>query len=198
MDIVAHVLWAGAAAEALRHRTYLSTATVGGIVLLAALPDVVHLAPLAAWALSQDAPLSLVYRTLVAPAGRGPPVPEAVHALGANLYFIMHSAPVAAALAALAWAARQRFPVVMLGWWLHIAIDLFTHSGDYYAVPVLYPFSDYAWDGIAWRPPWFLVLNYLALAVTYFWRLKTRGRRVAPRDRHPRIEYPEAGRRRRG
>ena len=34
-----------------------------------------------------------------------------------------------------------------------IVIDVFWHSPDYYAVPVLYPFSYRSFDGIAWIPP---------------------------------------------
>ena len=55
-------------------------------------------------------------------------------------------------------------------------IDVFTHSADFYAVPVLYPFSERGFDGLAWNTPWFLALNYAALAVTILWLALTRGR----------------------
>jgi membrane-bound metal-dependent hydrolase YbcI (DUF457 family) len=155
MDVVADALWAGAGAEALRRRIYVSTKTVAGIVLLAVLPDVVHLAPLVVWVLSGDAPFSLVYDTIVALPGREPPLPETVHLLGTHLYFIMHSAIAASAATMLVWVVRRRFPVVLLGWWSHIAIDMFTHSGDYYAVPVLYP--------ITYRGPRWLATRACAL-----------------------------------
>jgi membrane-bound metal-dependent hydrolase YbcI (DUF457 family) len=77
----------------------------------------------------------------------------------------MHSAPVAAIVTALAWGVRRAFWLPLLGWWSHIAIDVFTHSADYYAVPVLYPFTERGFDGIAWTTPWFMVLNYVALVL---------------------------------
>jgi hypothetical protein len=41
----------------------------------------------------------------------------------------------------------------MLGWLLHIAIDIPTHSFRYYATRFLWPVSDFRIDGIAWRTP---------------------------------------------
>jgi hypothetical protein len=179
MDIVAHALWAGAGAVALRRRAPVSTQTLTGIVLLAALPDVLHLMPLLAWTLSGNAPLQLVYDTIVALPGREPPVPETVRFLGTHLYFVMHSAIVLGALTLLLWILRRRFPIVLLGWWSHIVIDVFTHTGDYYAVAVLYPITHRGFDGIAWNTPWFLLLNYLLLAAAYLWLLASR-RQAAP------------------
>ena len=70
-------------------------------------------------------------------------------------------APVTLAL----WAWRRTLWLPLLGWWSHIVIDVFTHSADYYASPVLYPFTERGFDGIAWITPWFMALNYLALAM---------------------------------
>jgi membrane-bound metal-dependent hydrolase YbcI (DUF457 family) len=52
---------------------------------------------------------------------------------------------------------RRTLWIPLLGWWSHIVIDVFTHSADYYAVPVLYPFTERGFDGIAWITPWFMV-----------------------------------------
>lgn len=51
---------------------------------------------------------------------------------------------------------------------------MFTHSADYYAVPVLYPFTERGFDGITWTTPWFMVANYLALAAVGAWLLASR------------------------
>jgi len=32
-------------------------------------------------------------------------------------------------------------------------------------VPVLYPFTQRGFDGLAWNTPWFLALNYAAIAL---------------------------------
>ncbi len=57
----------------------------------------------------------------------------------------------------------------MVQLWSHIVIDVFTHSADYYEVPVRYPFTERGFDGIAWVTPWFMVLNYVALPAVGIW-----------------------------
>jgi membrane-bound metal-dependent hydrolase YbcI (DUF457 family) len=52
----------------------------------------------------------------------------------------------------------------VLGWCSHIVIDVFTHSAQFYPVPVLYPFTQRGFDGLAWNTPWFMAANYVALA----------------------------------
>ncbi|MBI3367795.1 MAG: hypothetical protein HY021_04920 [Burkholderiales bacterium] len=49
MDIVAHTLWAAAGATILHRRRPLSRPTVIATLVLAALPDVLHLLPIAGW-----------------------------------------------------------------------------------------------------------------------------------------------------
>ena len=56
-------------------------------------------------------------------------------------------------------------------WWLHIVIDVFTHSVDFYPSPVLYPFTQRGFDGLAWNTPWFMLANYVALAGVGLWLL---------------------------
>lgn len=96
-----------------------------------------------------------------------------------HLHCVMHSAPVAALAALLEWAVRRTFWLPLPGWWPHIVIDVFTRSADYYAVPLLYPFTERGLDGldgIAWVTPWFMVLNCPALALAGTW-LRLRRRR---------------------
>jgi hypothetical protein len=89
----------------------------------------------------------------------------------------MHSAVIAGAVTLLLWALRRSMWIPLLGWWAHIVIDVFTHSADYYPVQVLYPLSASAFDGLAWNTPWFLALNYAALAAAWFWLLYSNRRR---------------------
>lgn len=39
-----------------------------------------------------------------------------------------------------------------------------------------YPFTEKAFDGLAWNTPWFLMANYLVLAVAIAFLLLTRSR----------------------
>ncbi len=59
---------------------------------------------------------------------------------------------------------RHTLWIPLLGWRSHIVIDVFTHSADYYAAPVLYPITECGFNGIAWNTPWFMGLNYAVLA----------------------------------
>lgn len=55
----------------------------------------------------------------------------------------------------------------MLGWALHILIDIPTHP-DFYSTPFLYPFSNFKnHHGVSWGHPVFMIVNYTLLAMTY-------------------------------
>ena len=176
MDILAHGLWVGAGAAWLRRKGRITTRTLWYAVGLTVAPDVIQALPVAAWALGSGSPASL-WAYIAARPGMEPPLPAPVALLAHHLHCIMHSIVVAAAVTAVAWVARGRFPVAILGWWAHIALDVPTHSSDYYVVPILYPFTYAGISGIAWPTPWFLALNYALLAAAYLWLLATRDRR---------------------
>jgi hypothetical protein len=177
MDILAHTLWAAAGAAAIHRRRPLPRRAAAAALFLAAVPDVVHLLPIVAWWMFSDGTFAAVRGYAMAAPGQEPWLPSSVQLLSHHLHCVMHSAPIAAAVTALLWAARKAFWLPLLGWWSHIVIDVFTHSAEYYAVPVLYPFTERGFDGIAWTTPWFMVANYAALAAVGAWLL-------AGRDRH--------------
>ena len=55
----------------------------------------------------------------------------------------------------------------ILGWALHICIDIFSHRG-FYETPFLYPISNYKFShGLSWGNPVFMVVNYGLLLVFY-------------------------------
>lgn len=145
-------------------------------LFLAALPDVLHLVPIAGWWLLGDGSFAAVHGYAVAVPGQEPVLPPPIQLWSHHLHCFMHSAPVAALVTLSVWAVRPAFWLPLLGWWSHIVIDVFTHSADYYVVPVLYPFTERGFDGIAWTTPWFMVLNYLVLAAVGAWLLAGRRR----------------------
>lgn len=177
MDIVAHTLWAAAGAAVFHRRQALSRGTVVATLALSALPDVIHLVPLAGWWIFADGSLSILRAYAVAVPGQEPVLPPLVELLSHHLHCVMHSAPLAGLVTLALWAVRRTLWIPLLGWWSHIVIDVFTHSADYYAVPVLYPFTQRGFDGIAWTTPWFMALNYAALATVGVWLLRSRKRR---------------------
>ena len=165
MDIVAHTLWAAAGVTLLHRRQALSRRTVVATLGLAALPDVLHLVPIAMWWLFADGTFAALSGYAIAVPGQEPGLPPWVQLWSHHLHCVMHSAPVAGLVTLIVWLARRAFWIPLLGWWSHIVIDVFTHSADYYAVPVLYPFTERGFDGIAWTTPWFMALNYATLAM---------------------------------
>ena len=138
MDLVAHTLWAAAGAAAIHRSRPLSRRTVVATLVLAALPDVLHLLPVAGWRLFADGSFAALRRYAVAIPGQEPGLPPLVGLLSHHLHCVMHSAPIAGPVTLALWAVQRTLWIPLLGWWSHIVIDVFTHSADYYAVPVLY------------------------------------------------------------
>jgi hypothetical protein len=174
MDILAHTLWTGAGAAVLGRRWPIKPRTVAVAMGLAALPDVLHLLPLVGWWLVGDGTLATLRAYAIAVPGQEPALPHVVKLLSHHLHCVAHSAIVAAAVALLLWAVLRALWIPLLGWWSHIAIDVFTHSADYYPSPVLYPITQRGFDGLAWNTPWFIVANYAALAAVGLWLLASR------------------------
>jgi len=171
MDIVAHGLWAAAAVELARRHVPVSSTVARATVALAVLPDLVHTLPLALWAVfgGHDAFAALSAYAVALP-GQEPSMPPWVTLLAHHLHCTAHSAVIAAAVTLACWVAARSVLPALLGWWSHIVIDVFTHSADFYPVPVFYPLSERSFDGIAWNQPWVLAANYAVLAVLW-WRL---------------------------
>ena len=59
----------------------------------------------------------------------------------------------------------KKNPWEILGWPLHILIDIPTHTYQFYPTPFLWPISTYKFDGISWGTPWFMIVNYSSLAI---------------------------------
>ena len=169
MDTLAHGLWAAIGIAAMQPRFAVPRAQAATAVALAVAPDLLQWLPLLAWAAFGGGHLSDLSAFGLALPGQEPRLPPLVGLLTHHLHCIMHSAIVAGVVTALAWRLRRVLLLPLLGWWSHIAIDVFTHSADYYAVPVLYPFTQRSFDGWAWNTPAALALNYTAIAAALGW-----------------------------
>jgi len=160
MDIIAHGLWTAAAAKIARDKTReplrLGWAAFWGVfpdVFSFAVPAVVRL-----WWYTTGTTHSLL------PDAHGPQHFQFVW----QLYHCSHSLLVFAAVFALVWLILRRPVLEMLGWGLHILIDIPTHQGIF-AVHFLWPLSSYGFNGIRWERPWFLAANYAALIAVLAW-----------------------------
>ena len=174
MDILAHALWAVAGVALVRRRWSISPPVVVWTVVLATLPDVFHLLPIAGWWIFADGSFNAVLSYAIAVPGQLPTLPPLIEIWSHHLHCITHSAIVAAAVTFLVWAVRRAFWIPLLGWWSHIVINVFTHSADFYPSPVLYPITERGFDGLAWNTPWFMVLNDAVLGVTGLWLWRSR------------------------
>jgi hypothetical protein len=170
MDFIAHALWTTAAGTTARWRMgrqiHLGWAAFWGVF-----PDVFSFAIPAAvriWWYVSGTTHSLL------PDAHGPQHFQFVW----QLYHCSHSLLVFAVVFGLVWASVGRPVLEMLGWALHILIDILTHQGMF-AIHFLWPLSSYGFDGVRWESRWLLVSNYSVLAVVFGWIwLRRRSRRA--------------------
>lgn len=86
----------------------------------------------------------------------------------AELYNYTHSAIIWGTVFLATWAVIKRPPLELLGWILHILIDIPTHRINFYPTPFLFPISEYRFSyGISWSDTWFMILNYASLLVVF-------------------------------
>jgi membrane-bound metal-dependent hydrolase YbcI (DUF457 family) len=157
LDIVSHALWAAAAGIGARRKVK-QRIRLDWVALWGVLPDLVVFAIPAAvriWRYLSGASKMLL------PDGSGPHFDWVW-----GLYNFTHSAVIFAVCFGAGWLLLRKPPLEMVGWALHILIDVFTHRGMF-AVKFLWPVSSVHVDGIRWETPWFLVLNFTALAAVY-------------------------------
>ena len=179
VDILAHGLWAGVGIGLVQRRWALPRRTVVLTVAMALLPDLLQLLPMAGWALFSNEGVAALRGYLQALPSDNFALPSAVERLVFHLHCAMHSAVVAGTVTLLLWAAMRSFWLPLFGWWLHIVIDVLTHSAEFYPSPVLYPITQRGLDGVAWNSPWFMVVNYVALACAGAWLAWSRRNRQA-------------------
>jgi hypothetical protein len=172
LDILAHALWTTAAGAVGRNKTK-QRIHLGWMAAWGVLPDlIVFTIPacvrIARW-------LTGASKSLL-PDGSGPRFDWVW-----GLYNASHSAFVFGLCFVTVWLLIRRPALEMLGWAIHIFIDIFTHTG-LFAIQFLWPVSSIHFDGKRWETPWFLALNYAALASVYLWMWARRATNRACRE----------------
>ncbi len=182
MDIFAHALWTSAAGITANEKLR-KPFRWPWLVLWGVSPDLGAFSPifiLQAW-------IWLFGDASTTPGLFNPALREAlpVYLRPDELYHYTHSLVIFSAVFALIWLVRRRPVWVMLGWPMHILIDIPSHRAGMYGTPFLWPISSYRFNGISWARPGFMLLNYSALTVVYLalliWLLSTR-RKSPPKD----------------
>lgn len=169
MDIFAHALWVGAGATLLKRKKKISSRTRWWTIALTVAPDIPLFIPVLLWSLSPSGSFKTFYDYIFTTPENEPSLPSTVVFISHHLHCVMHSMVIVAAVTFLTWFYLKRFFIPLAGWWIHILIDIFTHSKEYYAVPIFYPFSEEGFNGIAWISPKFLMFNYVLIACAYLW-----------------------------
>jgi hypothetical protein len=186
MDILAHTLWAGSGLLLWRGKKSTTSKTILLTSALAAVPDLLHLLPVAAWSAFHETSLLSLRQYVLAIPDKQPLLTPLITLLAHHLHCIMHSAITAGAISLLICTILRSFWIPLVGWWSHIVIDVFTHSNDFYPSPVFYPVTMKGFNGIAWNEPWFVLLNYTVLAAVLCWvsieRVARRNRLNKPGD----------------
>lgn len=180
MEILAHTLWATAAAKAVNHKGA-ARISVGWFAAWAAFPDLFAFVP--------EVLAALAYRAFAA----APAHPHFHHLLGIDLYAPTHSLAVFAPVFLVVSLILRRPAWNMLGWALHVLMDIPTHSARY-PTPFLWPVSSYRIIGIAWRQWWFMALNYAMLAAVFILLQIARRRARCPGVDANRKEFGERNR----
>ena len=160
MDIIAHALWTTAAAASARRR----------------LPQEIHLGWAAFWGIFPDLfsfTIPAVVRIWWYATGTTHSLLPDAHSpqhfqFVWRLYHCSHSLLVFAAVFTLVWLMHRRPVLELLGWALHILIDIPTHQGIF-AIHFLWPLSSFGFEGVRWENHWFLASNYFVLAVIFGW-----------------------------
>ncbi len=88
--------------------------------------------------------------------------------LAYNLYQYSHSLIIFSVVFILVWIFCKRPRYELLGWALHILIDIPSHVLAFYPTPFLFPFSDYRFPyGIQWSNQWYMIINYGTLLLIW-------------------------------
>ncbi len=84
-----------------------------------------------------------------------------------TLYDIPHSLILCGLVFLLIYSIEKRVYLPMLGWPIHILLDIPSHGKIFFPTKMLYPLSDFSIDGIPWVLPYFFIPNCLFLIAIY-------------------------------
>jgi hypothetical protein len=153
MDIISHGLWGGLAFGRKNKIQYLWG------VFFGVMPDLFSFGIFTIASF-----LGLVQRP---EWGNGVPHPDTIPGFVHILYDLTHSLIMFSLVFILVWLIRRKPFVPLLAWVLHIAIDIPTHSIQFFPTPFLEPISDYVFDGISWGTPIVFFSNLGLLFIGY-------------------------------
>lgn len=90
-----------------------------------------------------------------------------------HLYNYTHRFVVFLAVFFLVWLFLKRPVWELDAWGLHILTDMPLHSYAFFPTPVLWPLSDWKFDGWEWMAPGVLIPNFMLLSLLYAWYVRS-------------------------
>lgn len=170
MDILAHALWTAAAGIPARRRLH-RPLNIGWLIFWGVFPDIFSFgvpAIVRIWWYATGVTPHLL------PDAKSPQHFQYVW----QLYYASHSLITFGIVFGMVSLLMKRPVLELLGWGLHILIDIPTHQGMF-ALHFLWPLSRVGISGVRWENPRFLVANYstLGLVYTWIWIAERRARR---------------------
>ena len=85
-------------------------------------------------------------------------------------YDISHSFISAFIVIAMVWRVNKPFAFAMLGWPFHICLDFPFHSKEFFPSKLLWPLTDFSFDGIPWNRPEIWFPNLAGIGLLFAWR----------------------------
>jgi len=175
MDIIAHGLWTAAATRfANRSKKTEKPIKIGWATFWGIFPDLFAFAPLFSFLIVGAILGNVNFSHLPGPDSLEPAQGDTLFLfkLTGTLYSMSHSLIIFGIVLGLIYVILKRFPWEMMGWLLHVLIDIPTHSYAFYPTPFLWPLSDVKLGGLSWANPWFMAVNYAAIIIVYIilWR----------------------------
>jgi len=158
MDIFAHALWTGVVGLTVRHRVR-RPISLRWLIFWGVFPDLFSFlipAVIRIWWYATGMTPHLL------PDAKGPAHFQWVW----QLYYGSHSLVTFTVVFGLIWLIRRQPVLELLGWLLHILIDIPTHQGMF-ALHFLWPLSSFGVSGVRWENRWFMAANYGTLLLLY-------------------------------
>ncbi len=88
--------------------------------------------------------------------------------IAAYLYQFSHSLVIWVFVFLSVWFFSKRPRYELLGWALHILIDIPSHALAFYPTPFLFPISEYRFPyGVQWSNMWYMIINYTLLLTVW-------------------------------
>jgi hypothetical protein len=84
-----------------------------------------------------------------------------------NFYNMTHSLVIFLTIFLIIWVIRKKPFYLLTAWAVHIVIDIPTHSLKLFPTPLLWPISDYRFNGTSWDNPIIMIPNILMLGTVY-------------------------------